>query len=64
MNSLQQIIAGLTLIAEVEPKTSVRAEHDEIWAGEDIEKYSPEQTQKLEDLGFTPDDGCGWHRYV
>jgi hypothetical protein len=64
MNALSKIIAGLTIIQAVEPDTSLRADHDEVWAGEDLDKYSDEQKAQLDNLGWSQDEGCGWHRYV
>ena len=61
---MKNLILGLQLIQSVEPDTSLRAEHDEVWAGEDTEKYSAEQKAELDRLGWTEDEGCGWHRYV
>ena len=64
MNTLEQIIAGITIIKGVEPTTSLRAEHDEIWCGESTDLYSEHQKAELEKLGWNEDEGCGWHRYV
>jgi hypothetical protein len=63
---MKEIVEGLTIIQAVEPETSLRAEHDEIWAGgdyaEDFNKYSLEQIKKLYALGW--DREAGWHIFV
>jgi hypothetical protein len=64
MNTLAQIAAGIAIISGIEPNTSLRAEHDEIWCGEDLDKYPAEAKAELEKLAWNEDDGCGWHRYV
>ena len=42
------------------------AEHDEIWAGHSInmESVSEADMARLEELGWTPADVGGFHRYV
>ncbi len=62
--TLQKIIEGLTIIQAIEPDTSIRADHDEIWCGEDVSKYSPENQETLEGIGWAGEEGVGWHHYV
>ena len=51
------LIAGLQIIREVEPDNPwISAEHDEIYAGEDVHKYTEEQIRRLEELGFHFDE--------
>ena len=64
MSTLDEIIHGLLIIQSFEPNTSLRAEHDEIWCGDGNTEYHPSAKEKLEKLGWTMDEGCGWHRFV
>lgn len=64
MKLLEELITGMRLIMEVEPTTSLRAEHDEIWFGDNPDLYSEYQKSELEKLGWTVDEGVGFHWYV
>ena len=60
ITKLQKIIDGLQLIKSVEPDTTLRAEHDEIWCGDDDNKYSLGQCETLRELGWDNND-ISWH---
>jgi hypothetical protein len=42
----------------------VAAHHDEIYAGPDAEEVSEEDRARLEELGWTPNDEGGFHRFT
>lgn len=52
MNTLEQIIAGLTLINTKSSRGKfVSAEHDEIYSG-DIDDFTPEEIKQMEEWGW------------
>lgn len=42
----------------------ISCEHDEIWAGPEAEEVTAEDRLRLEELGWTPSEAGGFHRYV
>lgn len=60
---IDRIIAGLQIIREVEPDNPwISAEHDEIYVGEDVHKYTEEQISQLQEWGFNFDEGISSFR--
>lgn len=45
---------------------NICAEHDEIWAGHDIEidEVSSDDLKRLKELGWKPSEEGGFHKYV
>jgi len=42
----------------------VCAEHDEIFAGPEVKKVSPADLQRLQELGWKPDDSGHFRKFV
>ena len=55
MSRAQQLIEGLQILLKYDPELEVVAEHDEIFAGHEIETVHDEDEQRLEELGWTWD---------
>jgi hypothetical protein len=49
---MRKLIEGLSLIFEREPESSVCAEHDILYCGENLVRYTPEDKARLKSLGF------------
>lgn len=64
MNTLEEIIAGLTLINTKSGRGKfITAEHDEIWSGE-IDDFTPEEIAQMEEWGWTVSEYESFHRFV
>lgn len=68
-NTASGLIEAISIFAKYDEPDSyfaISAEHDEIWLGPDPEIVTPEDTARLEQLGFEPDfDGNScFHRFV
>ena len=50
---MQQIGSGLSFLLSINGKGSVSADHEEIFAGADVEEYTSEQKAQM--------DRFGWH---
>lgn len=69
LSQIQKVAQGLGILAKYDPKGSVCAEHDEIFAGGGSkthpDKISPEDVARLDVLGFSFDEKFdSWHRFV
>lgn len=63
---LSVLAEALTIFARVSADESfVAAEHDTIWVSAIAPvRLTPSELERLGDLGFTWEDGCGWRHFV
>ena len=63
---LAALAEALTIFSRVSSDESfVAAEHDTIWVCDIAPaRLTPRELERLGDLGFTWENGCGWRHYV
>ena len=67
MGQLKELSEAFLIMSKYDDGSySLCTEHDEIWAGHDIEikSVSEEDMNKLEELGWSPSAEGGFYRYV
>lgn len=62
---MQAILQGLQIIARIDPRASISAEHDQIWCGSSELDLTPSERNELADLGWFVDKANrSWTRFT